>query len=333
VPRIEAEGRLSGLLVVGGHWRNRDVLRERIDLHLELRSIEPVVLAVHGGCTLVHPEQQGPFKEGIKDALSAGYEVLRSGGPSEAAVIEAIASLEGNRLFNAGIGGVLDEDGKVTLDAGLMRGRDRGVGAVSAVEGVKYPIRAAGAVMERTDHVQLVGEGARRFAEKLGLDIGTPEAFLAPRRVHAWEAAKTARQQQDTDLGTVGAVALDRRGNLAAGASTGGLTNKLRGRVGDSSAAYAGFAATERVAVSATGAGEAFVRIGAAGRIHHLMELGGQPVWDAAGAVVQEAATKLGGEGGVIALDQFGHFAAPHSSPALIIGWLTESGRRVIRFH
>ncbi|MFV8133067.1 isoaspartyl peptidase/L-asparaginase family protein [Streptomyces syringium] len=313
-----------------------------------------VVLAVHGGAgtalrrETTDPRKEKAYREGLADALKAGRRVLRGGGDSVAAVEAAVRVLEDNELFNAGRGAVFTEDAGHELDASIMRGSDLAAGAVAGVRSVRNPVSAARLVMEKTKHVMLAGEGADDFAARNGLPTVTQDYYWTQRRwdelVKAKESTKTPKAGQTAKgakgtgaaeeeiTGTVGAVAVDRGGDLAAATSTGGMTNKMAGRVGDSPVVGAGtYAKNGTVAASATGHGEVFIRGAATAALSHLIEFGGRDVASAAYEVVVGRLPRLGGTGGVIALDHEGTFAAPHSSEGMVYGYLTADGDIVTR--
>ncbi|MGP3981661.1 isoaspartyl peptidase/L-asparaginase family protein [Streptomyces sp. KR80] len=305
-----------------------------------------VVLAVHGGAgsALIReetsPEKEKAYRDGLAGALRAGQKVLRGGGSSVDAVEAAVRALEDNELFNAGKGAVFNEDAGHELDASIMRGSDQAAGAVAAVRNVRNPISAARLVMEKSRHVLMVGEGADDFAERHGLKPVTQDYYWTQRR---WDAlmkaknpgrpqTKASRAEDEQAMGTVGAVAVDRRRDLAAATSTGGLTNKLAGRVGDSPIIGAGtYAKNDTVAASATGQGEVFIRGAATATISNLIEFDDMDVTSAAREVLIERLPRLGGDGGVIALGPDGEFAAPHSSQGLLHGYLTADGTIVTK--
>ncbi|MFD7234349.1 isoaspartyl peptidase/L-asparaginase family protein [Streptomyces syringium] len=313
-----------------------------------------VVLAVHGGAgtalrrETTDPRKEKAYRDGLADALKAGRRVLRDGGDSVAAVEAAVRVLEDNELFNAGRGAVFTEDAGHELDASIMRGSDLAAGAVAGVRSVRNPVSAARLVMEKTKHVMLAGEGADDFAARNGLPTVTQDYYWTQRRwdelMKAKAPAKDPRAGKATKggkgtgaaaeeiTGTVGAVAVDRDRDLAAATSTGGMTNKMAGRVGDSPVVGAGtYAKNGTVAASATGHGEVFIRGAATATISHLIEFGGRDVASAAYEVVVGRLPRLGGTGGVIALDHEGTLAAPHSSEGMVYGYLTEDGDIVTR--
>lgn len=309
-----------------------------------------VVLAVHGGAgtaldpATTSPELEKAYRDGLSEALRAGQKVLNRGGNSTDAVQAAVERLEDNPLFNAGKGAVFNADAEHELDASIMRGSDLKAGAVAGVRNVRNPIQAARLVMDKSNHVMLAGEGADDFAAQHGLKTVTQDYYFTQARWDALMKAKAA-EAGDTNAakskalpadeqskGTVGAVAIDRKKDLAAATSTGGLTNKLPGRVGDSPIIGAGtYAKNGVVAASATGAGEVFIRGAATSTISNLIEFGKMNVPQAAHQVIVKRLPQLGGTGGVIALGPDGTFDAPHSSPGMLHGYLTKDGTLVTR--
>ncbi|GAB3905291.1 beta-aspartyl-peptidase [Kibdelosporangium lantanae] len=280
--------------------------------------MKDVILAVHGGAGRLGPADMMPaVHAGIADALAAGRAALDS---CVDAVEAAVRVLEDNELFNAGRGSVFTADQGHELDASIMRGSDLATGAVAAVRTIRNPVTAARLVMESTAHVLMAGEGADSFASSRGLEPVDQSYFSTERRLSQLLRAK----------GTVGAVAVDTHGDLAAATSTGGMTNKLTGRVGDSAVVGAGTYADSRVAVSATGDGEVFLRGMAAGTVAHMLEFGGFDVQTAAHDVVMTRLKALGGTGGMIALDRDGTLAAPFSTPGMYYGYLTSDGRTTV---
>jgi len=295
------------------------------------------VLVIHGGAGgpakgSMKPEQEILFTDSLKRALQIGSGILSAGGSSLDAVSAVIRFMEDCPLFNAGRGAVLNEDGKAELDASIMDGKTGRAGAVACVTTVKNPILAARAVMEKTQHVMLAGKGADDFAKKSGLQIVDPKYFITPSRLDAWKAAKKKSQQEQpappstvTTKGTVGCVALDMNGNLAAGTSTGGMMMKMRGRVGDSPIIGAGtWADNNTCAVSCTGQGEFFIRNCAAYSVAQQMSIAGKPLQEAANFVIFELVKAKGGDGGMIAVDKDGNITMPFSSNAMFRGTVSE---------
>lgn len=281
------------------------------------------VLAIHGGAGVAErdaltPELEALYRAALTDALEAGSAVLSQGGDSVAAIEAAIVSMEDSALFNAGRGAALDAHGQARHDASIMSGRDRDAGAVAGSSRIRNPITAARALMERTENVLLHGEGADWFAAEHGLELADPLWFeTEPRR----DAVVSRRQQEldaagleadaprvpDDAFGTVGAVALDQHGDIAAATSTGGRTFKRFGRVGDSPIIGAGtFASNDSCAVSATGHGEYFMRWTVARDICARMEFAGESLDEAARGVVLDTLAQVGGSGAVIAIDPEG---------------------------
>ena len=284
-------------------------------------------LAIHGGAGTISPDRITPEMErdlraGLEQALEAGHAVLRDGGSSLDAVIAAVRLLEDDPLFNAGRGAVFTSAGTHEMDAAIMDGKNLGAGAVGGVKGIRNPILLARAVMERSPHVMLSGQGAEEFAREVGLETVDAEYFYTAQR---WEALERVRRGQgkkfafsDQDRhGTVGAVALDQAGNLAAATSTGGNTNKRPGRIGDTPIIGSGTYANNRTcAVSATGDGEFFIRAVAGHELSALMEYRGMNLEDAARAVLDHVAA-LGGTGGLIAIDREGNIALPFNTTGM----------------
>ncbi|WP_326686596.1 MULTISPECIES: isoaspartyl peptidase/L-asparaginase [unclassified Streptomyces] len=297
-----------------------------------------VVLAVHGGAGTAlsrdetSPEQEKAYRDGLARALRAGKKVLDKGGTSTRAVEKAVNVLEDDPLFNAGKGAVFTADAGHELDASIMRGSDLAAGAVAGVKHVRNPITAARLVMDKTKHVLLAGQGADDFAVQQGLKPVTQDYYWTQRRWDELMKAKGHQPVKDTTKGTVGAVAVDGKKDLSAATSTGGLTNKMAGRVGDSPVIGAGtYAKNSTVAASATGQGEVFIRGAATATISNLMEFGGKDLAKASYEVLVERLPKLGGDGGVIALDGKGTFDAPHSSEGMLHGYLTRDGKLVTK--
>lgn len=303
-----------------------------------------IMLVMHGGAGTITrksmtPEAEKQIREALEQALRAGHAVLARGGSSLDAVESSIRILEDSPHFNAGKGAVFTHEGKNELDAAIMDGRTMKAGAVAGVTIIRNPISAARAVMEKSKHVMMAGRGAELFATKMGLEIVDPSYFWTERRWKALQQDLLKEQQQSSSavnpyeekkFGTVGAVALDRDGNLAAGTSTGGTTNKQYGRIGDSPVIGAGtYAANNSCAVSATGTGEYFIRWTVAYDIAALMKYKGMPVQAAADEVVMHKLVTEGGkqaEGGVIALDRAGNFAMPFNTEGMYRGWIGADG-------
>ena len=302
------------------------------------------MLVVQGGAGTIKresmtPERSHAYHQALAQALQAGYRVLQGGGSSLDAVEAAVCVLEDSPLFNAGRGSVFTSQGRNEMDASIMDGSTLKAGAVASVTRIKNPIRAARRVMEQTPHVMLVGDGAQQFAREQGLEFADSAYFFTQER---WDELKRTQEEErakenghgalaspGTHLGTAGAVALDRGGNLAAATSTGGLTNKRWGRVGDSPIIGAGtYADNATCAVSATGRGELFIRGSLAHEVSVLMKYEGLSVEDATRRVIQDELVALGGEGtgGMIALDSSGRFAMECNTSGMYRGYIRGDG-------
>ena len=296
------------------------------------------VLVIHGGAGVIRkdltPEREKLVRADLETALASGYAVLKKGGSSLDAVVSSIVVLEDSPRFNAGKGAVFTHDGKNELDAAIMDGATLRAGAVAAVHRVKNPVLLARAVMEKSPHVMMIGDGAEEFAQSVGIELVDPSYFRTEQRWNELQQAlKAEHDKQASTLdpaihyGTVGAVALDAQGHLAAATSTGGITNKLWGRVGDSPIIGAGTYANARCAVSATGWGEFYIRAAAAHDICARVDYAGKPIAEAAREVVMDVVPKLGGDGGVIALDANGNFAMPFNTDGMYRGWVDRDGK------
>ncbi|WP_046115123.1 isoaspartyl peptidase/L-asparaginase family protein [Aquincola tertiaricarbonis] len=312
-------------------------------------SSRPVpVIALHGGAgtlsrATISAEQQAAYRDALGTILRAGQAMLAEGADALDVVTEAVRQLEECPLFNAGRGAVYTAEARHELDACVMRGSDLAAGAVAGVRTLRNPVLAARALLEEGGAVMLIGEGAERFAVRQGCETVSPDWFGTPARLQqlrtmqaaqagdtmaldhdgaAAQAAQAAPLDERAKFGTVGAVALDAQGHLAAATSTGGMTNKRPGRIGDSPLIGAGCYANDRtVAVSCTGAGEAFMRALAAHDISALMAYAGLPLEEAARRVVMDTLPPLGGRGGLIAVDAQGHVTLPFNTEGMYRGW------------
>lgn len=309
-----------------------------------VNSNSKITLAIHGGAGVIDRAEMSAqverdYHAALKDALAAGHRVLAGGGASIDAVLAAVCVMEDSPLFNAGRGAAFTAEGTIELDAAVMDGATLRAGAVTMVTTVKNPVRLARLVMERTRHVMIAGAAADALARRHELEVVDPQYFFTQRRWDALQrvkqAAASARQEAVAEAdkhGTVGAVALDRAGNLAAATSTGGRTYKAAGRVGDSPILGAGtYANNATVAVSATGEGEYFMRAVAAHTLSALMEFKGWDVERAAECVIRERLKALGGTGGLIALDRNGRLAMPYSTRGMYRGYVTADGTPTTR--
>ena len=301
---------------------------------------QPYSLIIHGGAgaleDLKYEAGEGEFQESITAILEAGRQRLERGDPALDVVEHCVNLLEDNPLYNAGKGSVLNENGQVEMDAALMNGSDLKAGAVACVKHVKNPISLARQVLEQGDHVMLSGVGALEFARYRQIEVCPDEYFVTAARIKQLQEAQAAgRMMLDHErikpaqkLGTVGAVARDINGNLAAATSTGGLVNKRWGRVGDTPVVGAGvFADNETCAVSATGYGEQFLRTVLSKTVSDFVYFKGMDAATAAEAGIAYLVAKVQGEGGVIVIDKDGRCAAAQSTSGLIHGWIEAGGK------
>ena len=288
-------------------------------------------LVLHGGAGSMNFENvpvglQVKFKHSLDSALQLGLDLLKEGGASIDAVELVIRCMEDNPQFNAGKGAVFTSEGKNELDASIMTGWGLNAGAVAGVTNIKNPITAARAVMEQSEHVMLAGKGAEVFAEQEGLEIVDPSYFFTRKRFESFQRARGLEKH-----GTVGCVALDSKGNLCAGTSTGGMTNKKYGRIGDAPIIGAGtYANNATCGVSATGHGEFFIRWAVAHDISALMEYKGYDVVSAAKEVVEQKLVDAGGSGGVICLDRFGRAAMITNTSGMFRAYGNSEGDREV---
>ncbi len=311
---------------------------------LPISSSGRYVLVVHGGAgtiskNLMTPEREKKYHEALDNALRVGAAILERGGSSLDAVEASVRVLEDNPLFNAGKGAVFTAEGINELDAAIMEGATLRAGSIAGVRTIRNPISAARAVMERSEHVLLTGQGAETFAKEQGLTMVDPSYFYTSER---WESLQRAKkrdslaatgtpnhsaslfiEQQKSRYGTVGAVALDQQGHLAAATSTGGMTNKKWGRVGDAPIIGSGtYANDNTVAISCTGWGEYFLRLVMAKSISDRMEFGQQPLQQAADEMVLRQLPALGGDGGLIAVDKQGNITMPFCTEGMYRGYI-----------
>jgi len=320
---------------------------------------------IHGGAGVIRrgdltAEKEKEYRAKLEEALTTGYKALQAGKSSLDAVEIAIKILEDSPLFNAGKGAVFTADGRNELDAAIMNGKDLSAGAVAGLHHVKNPISLARAVMEKSPHVMMIGDGAEKFAKEVGIELVDEKYFFTQER---WDSLQKIikqekekeKQKQDKDkqkptdkkvsetdlrlepvnkFGTVGAVALDKDGNIAAGTSTGGMTYKKYGRVGDVPIIGAGtFANNATCAVSATGWGEFFIRLGVARDISAMMEYRALPVQFAADQVIKTKLQNAGGDGGIIAIDKFGNMAISFNSEGMYRAYIDKDGKPVIEIY
>jgi len=302
------------------------------------QSATTIKLVIHGGAGTLQPsdftaDEEAAYRERLSAALTTGYEILSAGGSAVDAVEATIRLLEDSPLFNAGKGAVFTAERRNELDASIMDGSALQAGAVAGVTVVRNPISAARAVMEKTPHVLLSGPGADAFASAQALEIVEPGYFSTERRLRALDKAQAREAAAEEAVpagkhGTVGAVALDRQGRIAAGTSTGGMTNKRHGRIGDSPIIGAGTYANEQCGVSATGHGEYFIRHAVAFDICARLRYNGSSVGEAARQVIHEVLGPIGGTGGVIVLDRQGHHAMEFNTLGMFRGWIDDVSRK-----
>ena len=287
------------------------------------------------------PEEIKACENKLSEALEVGNKVLQNGGKSLDAVEAAINVMENAGIFDAGKGSIFNSDGNIELDASIMQGQDMKAGSVAAVTTIKNPISAAKAVMQQSTHVMLVAKGAEDFARNHGLEMVDPSYFFTEKSHNEWLKIKakddSIRKSGRNDIsandrfGTVGVVALDKTGNVAAGTSTGGMMNKKPGRVGDSPIIGAGtFADNNTCAVSCTGTGEYFIRLGVARDIAKMVEYKGYSLGQAT-SLALEKVKKMGGEGGIIVLDKSGNFVIDFNTIAMNRGYIDKNGKKVIK--
>jgi beta-aspartyl-peptidase (threonine type) len=311
------------------------------------REYGPITILIHGGAGTIKredlsSEMEKAYIKVLKKSLEHGYTILEKGGTSLEAVVETIRILEDSPLFNAGKGAVFTHDGRNELDASIMDGNSLDAGAVAGVTTIKNPIEAALAVMTRSPHVMLSGKGAEQFAADQGLEMVDPSYFYTEKR---YKSLQEAIKQEEGDssgrihlwnpaFGTVGVVALDTRGNLAAGTSTGGMTNKKFGRIGDSPIIGAGtYADNQSCAVSSTGHGEYFMRKVVAYDIAARVKYTGMTVQEASEKVINEELPAMGGSGGVIALDRKGNYCMVFNTEGLYRAVRQQGKRPLIRIY
>jgi beta-aspartyl-peptidase (threonine type) len=329
------------------------------------------VLVIHGGAGTIlksqmTPEKEKAYRASLDKALQTGYAILEKGGTALDAVEATVRIMEDDPLFNAGKGAVFTAEGKNELDAAIMNGKTLAAGSIAGVTTIRNPITAARAVMEKSPHVMLAGRGAEAFAKEQGLDIVDPSYFFTEDRWKGLQGmierlekekgfdsmAKKAsmmggyydstkhqpslrqKENRDDKYGTVGAVALDRHGNLAAATSTGGMTNKKWNRVGDAPIIGAGtYANNATVAISGTGWGEYFIRLVMAKSISDMMEFGKWSLKDAANEMIMKRLPALGGDGGLIAVDKDGNVALPFCTEGMYRGYRSSVGKQEIKIY
>ena len=312
---------------------------------------QPIGIVIHGGAGTIlrknmTPEKESNYRKVLAEAIQVGYIILKNGGSSQEAVEKTINIMEDSPLFNAGKGAVLTADEKIELDASFMNGATLDAGAISGVRTIKHPISAAIKVMTNSPHVMLSGEGADQFASEQGLQIVESDYFYTERRINSLRRVKEAEQKeaQNSSLeeaflknqryGTVGCVALDSEGNLSAGTSTGGMTNKKWNRIGDAPIIGAGtYANNKTCAISATGWGEFFIRSVVAHDISALMEYKGLSIREASRIVIHEKVAKLGGDGGIVGIDNQGNIAMEMNTPGMYRAHIDNEGNLTVKIY
>ncbi|CAN5387352.1 isoaspartyl peptidase/L-asparaginase [soil metagenome] len=308
--------------------------------------MKKIAIAIHGGAgTLLKgqmtTEKENEYRKALKTALNIGYDLLEKGASSIEAVEKAVIALEDSPLFNAGKGSVFTAEGTHEMDAAIMEGKSLNAGAVSLITRIKNPVSLAREVMEKSDHVFLAGEGAMRFAASHGFELEDDSYFYNEFRHQQWLEIKDSdnfqldhSDKKDSKFGTVGAVACDKNGNVAAATSTGGMTNKRFGRVGDSPMIGAGnYANNKTCAVSCTGSGEFFIRGVVAYDVSCLMEHKGLTVEQAAHEVINQRLLEIGGDGGLIAVDAAGNIALPFNTEGMYRGFKSSQGDEEIAIY
>jgi L-asparaginase / beta-aspartyl-peptidase len=299
--------------------------------------IPEYAIVIHGGAGTIlkanmTDEQEKEYLDALHTALNIGEEILKNGGTSLEAVEKTIHFMEDSPLFNAGKGAVFTHDGKNELDASIMNGADLSAGAIAGVTTVKNPISLAIAVMEKSEHVMMIGRGAEQFAEINGLEIVDPSYFFTQNRFDGLQRA-IEKENKDDKFGTVGCVALDKNGNIVAGTSTGGMTNKKFNRVGDVPIIGAGtYANNSTCGISCTGHGEYFIRYTVAHDVSALMEYQNLSLQEASKKVVQEKLVKAGGSGGLVGLDAKGNITMEFNSEGMYRGY-SKPGERFVAIY
>lgn len=330
------------LILFSCHTNNNQKAQNNISIPTQTNQF---AIVIHGGAGTIlkknmTEDKEVAYRKKLQEAIETGYEILKNGGSSLDAVENTIHILENSPLFNAGKGAVFTYDEKNDLDASIMDGGTLKAGAVAGVRTVKNPISAARKVMENSPHVMLSGAGADQFAKEQHLEIVDPTYFFTEKRfkslqkVKAKEKLKASFYDEDiknSKYGTVGCVALDKNGNIAAGTSTGGMTNKRWNRIGDSPIIGAGtYANNKTCGVSSTGWGEYFIRLGVAQDISAMMEYKNISLKEAAKEVIQNKLTQLGGTGGIVALDKWGNIAMEFNTPGMYRASMNDKGELTV---
>lgn len=317
-----------------------------------IEKAENFGIVIHGGAGTILKENmsdslEASYKDKLKEAISAGYEILNNGGTSLDAVTHTINIMEDSPLFNSGKGAVFTHDGRNELDASIMDGATLNAGAIAGVKHIKNPINLAKDVMQKSEHVMLYGAGAEEFAQTLGYKMMDTSYFYTQNRYESLQKVlETEKTENETKIsfedpviknskfGTVGCAALDKHGNLAAGTSTGGMTNKRWNRIGDAPIIGAGtYANNATCAVSSTGWGEYFIRAIVAYDISALMEYKGMTLQEAASEVIQKKVPALGGDGGIVAIDKDGNVAMEFNTSGMYRATMNSKGELIIKIY
>ena len=338
----------------GNSEESKSAMADSNTLTTEAQERAEFSIVIHGGAGTIlkknmTDEKEAAYKAKLEEAIRVGYEILKNGGSSLDAVTKTINVMENSELFNAGKGAVFTNEGKNELDASIMDGKTLNAGASAGTTNVKNPIDLARAVMDKSEHVMLSGAGAEKFAEEQGLEIVDPKYFFTQNRYDALNRIKESEKTQldhddqqafydpnikDSKFGTVGCAALDKDGNLAAGTSTGGMTNKRWGRIGDAPIIGAGtYANNETCAVSSTGWGEYFIRAMVAHDISALMEYKGLSLEEAARTVIHDKVGGLGGDGGIVAVDKYGNTVMEFNTEGMYRASMNDKGELEVKIY
>ncbi len=313
----------------------------KVEVETKPEKVTDFALVIHGGAGAIvkeryTAEQEKAFVTKLTEALKVGYDLLNNGNSSLDVVERVVSILEDSPLFNAGKGAVFTANEINELDASIMDGKTLNVGSVARLTKIKNPISLARAVMEKSEHVMMVGDGAEIFAEQNGFEFVNPKYFYTERRWQSLQRIKATERKEmnEEKYGTVGCVALDKNGNIAAATSTGGMTNKKYGRVGDVPIIGAGtYANNNTCGVSATGHGEYFIRLSVSKDISDLIEYAGLSLEEAADSVINGKLEDLGGQGGVIAIDKYGNVTMPFNSKGMFRGYVLDNGNPVVKMY
>jgi beta-aspartyl-peptidase (threonine type) len=357
--------KIIAVLILAAIWLFPSAINAQKGSYPEMKQLQGpqnprLAFLIHGGAGVITrgsltPEKEKAYRAKLEEVVMVGYKALQDGKTSLDAVEIAIRMMEDSPLFNAGKGAVFTHDGKNELDSSIMDGKTLAAGAVAGLRHVKNPITLARAVMEKSPHVMMVGDGAEKFAKEQNIELVDEKYFWTQERWDALQKILKEEKEKETakpvekkigqvsqpaselpynKFGTVGAVALDKFGNLAAGTSTGGMTNKRYGRVGDSPIIGAGtYANNNSCAVSGTGYGEYFIRLGVARDVGALMEYRALPVQQAADLVIHQKLQNLGGDGGIIAMDKYGNMAISFNSEGMYRAYINSEGKPVVEIY